>query len=127
MITGSAFHVTAIFPYFEIAPSVSENLSRFSMGSDSGNTINSQFCKGCGNRMIYRQDPDAKQFVALSGPRIVDFDWNMFQDNRVTTHWWTEQAVVPIPEGFKAWKRQAPDQEIIEFLMEMSQPKRPTE
>lgn len=77
--------------------------------------------------MIYREGRDLKQFITVSAPRIVDFDWDLFHDNRLTTHWWTEQAVVPIPEGFKSWKRQAPDEEIIHFLTEMGQLKQPTE
>lgn len=116
MTTGSAFHISAVFPYFPLPPSVEANLSTCSLGSDSGTTIDGHFCKGCGNRIVSTRGGGGEDYVSVSAPRIVGFDWSMTRDAKLATHWWTSQAVVPVPEGFTAWEGQATDEQVIAHL-----------
>lgn len=56
LITGSSYHIAAVFPYFEFPPSdLQANLGVYSQRSDSGNVMEGHFCKGCGNRMAHTE------------------------------------------------------------------------
>lgn len=59
--------------------------------------------------MAHTED-GGKNWVSVSAPRLVNFDWKVLHDKELTVHCWTKSAVVPIPEGFKSFEEQPSSQ-----------------
>lgn len=96
IITGSAFHIAAIFPYFEIPETTRANLTSLAQPSESGNQHLGLFCKGCGNRMVHEGVGDAaKSFITCSAVRTKGVDIKAVLSDRKTLHFWTSKSAVP--------------------------------
>lgn len=94
MITGSAFHVAAVFPYFELPGTAKDTLTTLDQKSEAGNEYLGRFCKGCGNRMIHDSE-EHKNFITCSAVRTKGVDIKAVLGDKLTPHFWTSKAVVP--------------------------------
>lgn len=56
--------------------------------------------------MAHTDAAGGKEWVSVSATKIVGFDWKQLQNKESTIHCWTGEAVVDVPEGFRAWKGQ---------------------
>lgn len=95
MTTGSAFHVSAIFPHFDLPQTTLDNLSIVTLPADSGSKSLGYFCKGCGNRLIHTSADDRKTFTICSAGRLVGVDLKEVLERKETANLWTSRAVVP--------------------------------
>jgi hypothetical protein len=109
LLTGSGFHIAAIYPLFDfpIPTNSPDTVGLFtSSASDNGNVIDGYFCKTCGNRLAHQARGRGKDWASLSAARIVGFGWEAFADKEKTIHVWTSKAIVPIPEGVRKFEEQ---------------------
>ena len=106
--TGSVYNVNAVFRWFDLPADAQAQLKTFTMGSDAGNPYDGHFCTTCGSRMLHTDGRGGKEWISVSVPRIVDFDWALFRDKELVVHCWTKMAVVDVPEGFKAFEGEIP-------------------
>lgn len=56
--------------------------------------------------MAHTDGNGGKEYVSVSATKLVGSDWALLEDKELVRHSWTQEAVVEVPEGFKAWKGQ---------------------
>jgi len=45
-----------------------------------------------------------REWFSVAAARIVGFDWTVLRDRDLVVHCWTREAVVGVPEGFRAFE-----------------------
>ncbi|KAK3385257.1 Mss4-like protein [Podospora didyma] len=101
--SSSAFGTSAIFPadgIFPLAPDLAAKLGCWSRPSNEGRSMDCYFCKTCGTRIMHRTiEPDGtpRKVVSIKGGIVEGLDW------RGARHIFTDDAVVPIPDGVESF------------------------
>ena len=99
--SSSAFGITAVFPGFRLPLST---YPKGAIGIYDRPDTRGYFCTHCGSRLVHQPlGPDGKEEgeLAVKGGCLVGLTREMMGE---AFHIWTKEAVVPIPEGAKAYE-----------------------
>ena len=112
--SSSAFGISAIFPHFALPSYLDLSLSSYTRFTDSGNILKCWYCTSCGSRLLHENfKPDGKVGSTVSvkggcfGEKLGKEEFGL--DLASATHIWTTRAVVPIPEGARAFEDDGPE------------------
>ncbi|KAJ5584589.1 uncharacterized protein N7459_004389 [Penicillium hispanicum] len=113
--SSSAFGITAIFPYFELLPSVADLVGSYIRTTPTGRQMEGLFCKNCGSRLLHRfrdaippasgDKPSSAATTNVKGGCLEGLDREMMKG---IVHVWTQHAIVDIPEGVESWTTAPP-------------------
>lgn len=111
--SGSAFGTSVYFPpapgFFPLPPDVEAQAGVFTRGTDSGNTMNCYFCKGCGVRFlhaVYNKDGSLRKAVSVKGGTIDDPEGVLEWDK--AKHIFTRSAVMPLSPEWETYEMLMP-------------------
>lgn len=106
--SSSAFGISATVPADAIPladASFRDKLDIFSRPTKTGGTMKCYFCRVCGSRVFHRrtnEDGVESPTLNIKGGLIEDLDTSN------AWHIWTQEAVVPVPEGAVRWEQSPP-------------------
>ncbi|KAL0936762.1 glutathione-dependent formaldehyde-activating enzyme [Colletotrichum truncatum] len=106
--SASAFGISAIFPADGLVPlsaDLESKLQVWTRPTKSGGQMDCYFCRVCGSRIFHHvreSDGTRRSTVSIKGGSIKGLNFKKGK------HIWTNNAVIPVPEGAESWPESPP-------------------